>query len=309
MMAFLYYLVIYPISCLPLWVLYRFADIFYILVISVVPYRRKVIRTNIDRSFPLKSLAEKRKIERAFYRHFADLLIESVKNLSIHKKELLRRFEIENPQVMEELFNQRKSVILVSGHYNNWEWFITAQALLVPHQSYGIGTPLSNPFWNKKLNERRQRFGIKVIHASNYKEQLKSSKEPFAVLTLADQSPVDGRKAFWTTFLNQPTAVLFGTEFMAHDFNAAVVYFSIQKKKRGFYSLRYELITNNPSEFSWGEITKKHSEHLEASILKKPQFWLWSHKRWKRQVPDDLENLKQQQKDAFTRRFFSGNSQ
>jgi KDO2-lipid IV(A) lauroyltransferase len=309
MMAFLYYLVIYPISCLPLCVLYRFADIFYILVISVVPYRRKVIRTNIDRSFPLKSLAEKRKIERAFYRHFADLLIESVKNLSIHKKELLRRFEIENPQVMEELFNQRKSVILVSGHYNNWEWFITAQALLVPHQSYGIGTPLSNPFWNKKLNERRQRFGMNVIHASNYKEQLRSSKEPFAVLTLADQSPVDSRKAFWTTFLNQPTAVLFGTEFMAHDFNAAVVYFTIQKKKRGIYSLRYELITNNPSELSWGEITKKHTEHLEASILKKPQFWLWSHKRWKRHVPDDLENLKQQQKDAFTRRFFSGNSQ
>jgi KDO2-lipid IV(A) lauroyltransferase len=96
---------------------------------------------------------------------------------------------------------------------------------------------------------------------------------------------------------------------MAHDFNAAVVYFTIQKKKRGIYSLRYELITNNPSELSWGEITKKHTEHLEASILKKPQFWLWSHKRWKRHVPDDLENLKQQQKDAFTRRFFSGNSQ
>ncbi len=307
-MALFYYIIVYPFSLLPLWILYRFADLFFVLLVTIFPYRRKVIRLNIERSFPNKTRTEQRKIEREFYRHFADLLIESIKNLSISKKELLRQFQVENPEILEDLFQKQKSIILVSGHYNNWEWFITAQALLVPHQSFGIGTPLSNPFWNKKLNERRQRFGLKVIHAANYKEQLRSSEDPFAVLTLADQSPVDSRKAFWTTFLNQPTAVLFGTEFMAHDFDAAVVYFTIEKKKRGFYVLRYELITNSPNETSWGEITQKHTELLEASIVQKPQFWLWSHKRWKRQVPDDLENLKQQQKDAFNRRFFSDKS-
>ena len=306
-MIFLYYVVIYPISLLPLWILYRFSDLFYFLLITIFPYRRKVIRTNIERSFPEKSVEERKKLERAFYRHFADLLIESIKNLSITKKELLKRFQVENPEVINELYDRKKSVILVSGHFNNWEWFITSQGLLIPHHSFGIGTPLSNPFWNKKLNQKRERFGLKVIHASNYKNALSNSKEPYAVLMLADQSPVDSRKAYWTSFLNQPTAVLFGTEFMAHQYNTAVVYFVINKQKRGYYTLHFELITDDPNQWGWGKITEAHTLLLEKSIQANPQFWLWSHKRWKRQVPEDIETLKQNQLHAFNNRFFSSN--
>src|SRR5690554_6366037 len=133
--ALAYYLLIYPASLLPLRLMYFFTDFFYLLLISILPYRRKVVRKNLKNSFPEKSEKERRKIERKFYRHLTDLLAEGAKNLSISKKQLLKRFKVENPEVMEQLYAQKKSVLLVSGHYNNWEWLITGQNLLFSHQA------------------------------------------------------------------------------------------------------------------------------------------------------------------------------
>ena len=160
-----YYIFIFPLSYLPLTALYLMTDIFYLLLISIVPYRKKVILSNIERSFPDKSHKEHKKLMRQFYRHLTDLLAEGVKNLSISERELQQRFVVNNPEVMQTLFEQEKSVILVSGHYNNWEWLITAQNKLFPHQAYGIGMPLSSQFWHKKVNARRERLGMRVIHA------------------------------------------------------------------------------------------------------------------------------------------------
>jgi KDO2-lipid IV(A) lauroyltransferase len=305
MTAIAYYLIISPLSRLPLRLLYVFADLYYLLSLTLFPYRKKVIDRNLNNSFPELSQVELKKIRRKFYRHFSDLLAESIKNLSISKNELSKRFRIKNPELMNELYNKGKSVILVSGHYNNWEWLITSQSFVFKHKALGIGMPLSSKFLDKKMNERRQRFGMHVIHAKNFKDEIKKQNVPLALLNLGDQSPPNSQKSYWMNFLNQETAVLFGTEQMAHQFDFSVVYFIVRKVKRGFYEMELKLLCEDPKTMSWGEITEGHTRLLEKEILKHPSYWIWSHKRWKRDMPQDLENLKLEQKAKFNERFKS----
>ncbi len=304
--ALAYYVLVIPLSLLPLPILYLFTDFFYLLLITIVPYRKKVIDQNLKRSFPELSKKERNRIKRKFYRHFTNILAEGIKNLTISKSSLKRRFKVRNPEVMDELAAKGKNVLLVSGHYNNWEWLITSQGLLFPFEAYGIGMPLSSKFWDKKVNARRSRYGMNVIHAGNYRESLaKKTELPKAVLVLSDQSPGDSRKSYWTNFLNQETAVLFGAEMMANELDYAVVFFATHQTKRGHYEMELELITDQAKALSWGEITEKHVRLLEKEIIAKPQHWLWSHKRWKREFPQDLDQLKQQQIEKFTSKYRS----
>jgi KDO2-lipid IV(A) lauroyltransferase len=269
---------------------------------SIIPYRKKVVAANIQRSFPELSARDHAVLVRGFYRHFSDLLIESIKNLSISKEELLRRMKVVNPEVLQDLEKSGKSVLIVSGHFNNWEWFITAQALLVPFESYGIGMPLSNGFWDKKLTERRQRFGLTVVNAQNYKSIFTRST-PVSVLVLSDQAPSDGRKSYWMEFLQQPTPILFGVEQMANEFDLNVVYCQLNKVKRGSYEIEFQLLTSEPRSLSYGKLTEQHVQLLEQSILDQPCHWLWSHKRWKREIPTDLDALKAAQKSKFEEKY------
>ena len=302
MSALLYYCIVYPLSLLPLWVLYRMSDLIFLLFMSVLPYRKKVVKANIERSFPDLSSKDQAVLVRGFYRHFSDLLIESIKNLSISKDELLRRMTVINPEVLQDLQKNGKSTIFVSGHFNNWEWFITAQALLVPNASYGIGMPLSNGFWDKKLTERRQRFGLTVVHAQNYKTMFNQSK-PVSVLVLSDQAPADARKSYWMEFLHQQTPILFGVEQMANEFDLNVVYFQLKKVKRGYYEIEFKTLTTEARSLSYGQLTEQHVQLLEQSILEEPCHWLWSHKRWKREIPSDLKDLKSIQRSKFEEKF------
>ena len=251
------------------------------------------------------STTEKRKLERKFYRHLCDLLAEGAKNLSISEKQLRKRFKVSNPEILDELYAQNKSVLLISGHYNNWEWLITGQNLFFKHQAVGIGMPLSSGFWDKKLNERRSRFGMKIIHSKIVHDFFSKNTETTATLVLADQSPGDSKKSYWMDFLNQKTAVVFGPEMLANQYDQAAVFFHIEKVKRGYYKMHLQEITKNPSEEHWGAITETHTKMLEKVIREKPQYWIWSHKRWKREVPEDLNKLKEEQKDNFQKKFRS----
>lgn len=299
-----YYLFALPLSYLPLPVLYLFTDFFYLLLISIVPYRSKVIEGNIARSFPELDARAHKKIKRQFYRHLTDLLAEGLKNLSISEKNLRKRLVVQNPEVLEELYDQTKNVLLVSGHFNNWEWLISSQNFLFSHQAYGIGMPMSSKFWDNKINGRRQRFGMRVIHAKNYREELtKNPEELKSVLVLSDQSPGNSMKSYWMEFLHQNTAVLFGAEMMANELDYAVVCFTMHRKKRGFYEMELNLIAKDPKSLDWGVITETHTKLLEQAILNNPSQWLWSHKRWKREIPEDLEKLKREQHEKFNERY------
>jgi Kdo2-lipid IVA lauroyltransferase/acyltransferase len=302
--AIFYYLVVYPISLLPLRVIYVFTDILYFILTRVTPYRKRLIRKNLFKSFPQASHAHRKKIKRAFYQHLCDLLAESIKNISISERELKRRFKITNYSILNKLYAEGKDVLLVSGHYNNWEWMITAQNILLRHQAAGIGMPLSNAFWNKKLNERRARFGMEILNANNLHAFLQADHpKPTATLVLSDQAPGDSLKSYWMNFLNQKTPVFFGCEQLAHQYNSAVVYFVINKRKRGYYKVDFQLICESASDMYYGEITEKHTKLLERAINKHPEFWLWSHNRWKRHVPEDLEALRAEQQAKFEKRF------
>lgn len=296
----LYYFIVYPISCLPLRLLYPLSDVLFFFLFYVVGYRKSVVRENLVRSFPQKSLKEIQAIERKFYHHLSDILIEGIKNLTISEKKLKKRMKIKNPELMIKLFEKEKSVLLVSGHYNNWEWFIKAQNILFPHQAVGIGKPMTSQFWDKKINVKRSEFGMRVIHANNLHKKLNWwSGEKLAILTLSDQSPGDTHKSYWMDFLHQKTPVLFGAEMLAYQYNMAVVYFETSKLKRGFYEITLKLITENPRDCPYGEITEKHTQRLEKTIQKEPAYWMWSHKRWKRPLPKDFAALRTQQKEAF----------
>lgn len=301
-----YYLFVLPLSKLPLWITYRFSDLFFLLLITVFPYRGKVIEENIARSFPNLTKKEHRKIKRSFYRYFADMVLEGVKNLGISEKELRKRFRIKNPELMEQLYKQNKSVLLVSAHYMNWEWMITGQDLFFPHQAIGIGMPLTSGYWDKKINTLRSRFGMKVIHAKIVKETFNAylQKEvPTATLVLSDQSPADSTKCYWMTFLNQTTGILFGAEQLANTYDQAVVFYLPKKIKRGYYEVELQLLTDEPRTLPWGEITETHAKLLEKRILEEPGPWLWSHKRWKRTVPDNIPKLKEEQREKFNALF------
>ena len=306
MSALIYYLIVFPISFLPLGILYKLSDLLYFIFTRFFAYRKTVILGNIQRSFPTKSDAEHKQLVKEFYRHFSDILVEGIKNLTISKQQLKKRMVVRNPELMQELYDEKRNVILVSGHFNNWEWLISAQNLLFKHQAFGIGMPMTNKFWDKKVNQRRERFGMQVINSSNYQIKFRTfKKKPFAVLTLGDQSPAHSTKSYWLNFLNQDTAVLFGTEQMANDYDFTVVFFVIHKIKRGFYELELKLITKNAKSMDWGEITEIHTKLLEDEIIKNPSQWLWSHKRWKREIPQDLSDLKRKQKKYFEDRFRS----
>ncbi len=308
MSAIIYYLFVWPLSKCPLWLLYRLSDIMYLLFISIAPYRKKVIVSNLNRSFPDYSQQQIADLTKQFYRHFSDMLIEGVKNLGMTEDELLRRFKIKNPELMQELYQKNKSVLLVSAHYMNWEWMISGQSLFFPHQAIGIGMPLSNGFWDKKINSLRSRFGMKVIHSkivTSTLETYKNAEIPTATLVLSDQSPGDSLKSYWTTFLNQPTAVAFGAEQLANSFDQAVVFYLPKRIKRGYYQVELELITEHPKSMKWGEITELHVAKLEKRILLEPSYWLWSHKRWKRDIPENLVHLKNQQREKFNTLFRS----
>lgn len=291
------------LSYLPLRLLYLLSDFFYLLLITIFPYRKKVIERNLKFSFPDLSIQQLNRLRNHFYRHFSDLIVEGIKNLTISKKELQKRLVIENPEVLDKLKERNPSLLLISGHYGNWEWMITSLAFLSPFKTIGIGMPLTNSFWDKSVNKRRSRFGLQVVHSKNYKEALYDGETPKAILTLSDQSPGSSENAYWTTFLNQPTAVLFGSEFMAHEYQFTPVFFSIRKVKRGYYSLKLIPFEKPLIDLNYGELTEWHTRLLEQEIEQNPSYWLWSHKRWKRQVPSDLAKLKEDQEKRFEERF------
>jgi KDO2-lipid IV(A) lauroyltransferase len=283
----LYYLILVPLSYLPFWFLYAVSSFFCIILYRVVGYRTKVVLSNIQNSFPEKTAKEHKAIMNAFYRHFCDIFIETLKAFSLTKKQAAVRFKVINNDALNDLYAKKRHIVLVLGHYNNWEWLALCGQIGTQHKSIGFYTPLKDKFFNEKLRKSRERFGMTTVPTSDPKMMFAEMKErPSMMYFGSDQSPRKSQKCYWTTFLNQETGVQFGAEKIATKTNAAVVFGKITKIKRGHYTLEYQLLCENPNEVEPGTITKKHVQALEEIIKEKPQFWLWSHRRWKHKRPE-----------------------
>ena len=283
----LYYIVLKPLSFLPLNFLYILSDFLYLVLYKTFKYRKKVVRINLLNSFPEKSIKEIKNIEQRFYSHFCDLIVESIRLFSISEKELAQRNKIVNPEIMDQFCDRGKSIIIVAGHYNNWETSATILATQVKHHLVGIYTPMSNKFFDNKFLKSRQRFGLEMISKKLVKEEFEENKELLTgTLFATDQSPTNSKRVHWTRFLNQTTPVLLGAERFSREYDFPVIYGYIKKIRRGYYEMEFTLLEDNPVQTHEGEITEKHTRWLEKQIKETPQYWLWTHKRWKRKMKE-----------------------
>lgn len=282
MMPLVYYLLIRPLSFLPAFVLYRLSDLAYLIVYRLLGYRKKVVFGNLKKALPDKSDMEIERIARLFYQHLCDLIIESIMMFQMSKEEAINRFRIANPQLLDNLYKEGKSVIIVSAHFNNWEYAALSPEPQLLHKVLGIYTPLKNKFMDRKIRESRERFGSIFLAKKEVENYFETHKDQLiAPLFAADQSPGNPKKAYWTTFLNQDTPVAYGPEKFALQYNYPVVFAYIKKIKRGYYEATVEMLCENPAETEYGEITELHVKALEKEILEQPEYWLWSHRRWK----------------------------
>lgn len=281
-----YYGIITPISLLPFPLLYGLSDFLYYVIYYGFGYRKKVVFQNLSNSFPEKTKGEHIEIAKKFYRHFCDLTLESLKVFTISEKEVNDRMVLKNPEVVDRFFDQGKSVIIAGGHYNNWELFAVAIDSMVKHQTIAIYKTLTSKYFDEKMQVTRGKYGLRMISAKLVKEVFESEKDNLtATIFGIDQSPPFADKCHWITFLNQDTGVLFGAEKYAKEYDYPVVYCRINKEKRGYYSFEFEDVSDRPNQTKHGEIVEKVTRMLELDILKKPEFWLWSHKRWKHKRP------------------------
>jgi KDO2-lipid IV(A) lauroyltransferase len=282
----LYYLIIIPVSLLPFPVLYGLSDFLFAVLYYMVGYRKKVVLENIRKSFPNKTSTEHNDIARKFYHHLCDLVVESLKIFTISQKQVHKRMICKNPEVVNKYFDQHKSVVLAGGHYNNWELFAVAIDEIIKHQSIGIYLPLANKFFDEKMRLTRSKFGLRMISTRIVKQIFEEEKNKLTATIFAiDQSPSKPDNCYWMQFLNQDTGVSFGTEKYAKEYNYPVIFGRVLKPKRGHYVLEFEVACENPQQTAKGEITQKITSMLEADIIKQPEFWLWSHRRWKLKAP------------------------
>ncbi len=282
-MPIVYFLFILPISLLPFPVLYAVSDGLYVLMYYVIGYRKKVVLENLRNSFPDKSEAERIAIAKKFYHHFCDLTLESLKMFSVSEKDALERMKYFDTDVVEKYFQQGKSVIVAMAHYNNWEMVAVTVATAVKHQPYAIYKPLTNAYMDRKMLNSRQKYGLKMMHNRTVKEDFQKMKDQLtATFFLIDQAPSVHSKPHWMTFLNQETGVLTGTELYAKLYDYPVVFLDVQKVSRGHYTCRFVDITSTPRALPDGAILETSTRILEKHIQEKPEFWLWSHRRWKR---------------------------
>ena len=283
----LFYLVILPISKLPFWMLYLISDFLYLILYRIIGYRTKVVRQNLTNSFPDKTEKEILTIEAKFYSHLCDLVVESLKAFSITLEEAKLRMKDRNIEVVNQYFKQKRQVVLVGGHYGNWELFAITIGATTDHKTLALYTPLKNKFINEKITKSRSKYGLGMLSITEIKDKLNDiNSDLYAIIFGADQSPRKSQRAYWMKFLNQETGIQFGTEKFAKEFNAVVIFTNIYKVKRGYYELQYDVITEQPNQEELGFISKTHTQMLEKVIQQQPEYWLWSHKRWKHTRPE-----------------------
>lgn len=270
------------LSLLPLSVLYIIADVVYVLLYRVFGYRKKIVRENLQKSFPEKALSEIVNIERQYYKYLANLILEVVKMPSISKTELQKRYKFNGLEQLNEYFEQKKGVLICSAHYGNWEWGTLALGLSLPVNHYPIYKPLTNATFDKWFEKVRSRFGNRMVSMRQTLRAVRETQNEASVFSFGnDQSPTVNDLHYWTTFLNQPASIQLGIEKIAKKTNRPIFYLKVNVVKRGYYEVDCIQLCLEPAKTAEFEITELHTRILEKNIQQSPPFWLWSHRRWK----------------------------
>lgn len=285
-MKFIDKIVLFPIwliGMMPMWMLHTLSYLFYVFMFRIAGYRKKVVLTNLRKSFPEKSEEEIYRIAKRFYLHLCDVFLESLYALRMSDDEVRKRYSFENREVYDELYAKGKNIICLTGHYGNWEWS-GAGWLMMPHRTIGVYKPLTNKMFDRFFIHLRTKFGSQaepIRNAFKAAVTCMRNKDTFGMLLVGDQRPAPHEIKLWINFMNQDTPVILGPEKMAQKTDSAVVFFDVQPVKRGYYKLYPKVLFENTKDTEEYEISKKFFETLEEQIRNRPEYYLWSHKRWK----------------------------
>lgn len=282
------YLITYPllwlISKLPYRLFYGVADFAFFLVYYMVGYRKKIVAYNLQLAFPEKTENERHKIRKEFYRHFCDLFLEMAKTISISEKELKKRFILQNPEELHRLEALEKSYITMMAHYNSYEWSTAIGLYGKGFKSYGIYKKIKNPFFDKMIRDSRGKFNVEMLDKNDVLRQMIRDARAGIVCNygmIADQAPKGGRSKYWRDFMGHRVPVFVGSEVAAKKLDMAVAYLKIEKVKRGYYAATLVPLFDDPKNVEDYKITDAYIDQLEKQIRENPQYYLWSHKRWK----------------------------
>lgn len=284
------------ISRLPLGVLYVLADLCFPLLYHVARYRRKVVTENLNNAFPELTPRERRKIRRRFYRWFCDYVVETLKLLTMSRKEMMRRMVIEGVDEMERSLETKPFVFIFLGHYCNWEWVSSIPLWYQKEDSHGaqLYRPLKNKAFDRLFLEMRSRFGsenISKYEALRHILQLRRDGKKTCIGFISDQTPGWNSIHDWVDFLHQDTPVFTGTERIAKKVDAAIFFADIRRVRRGYYHLVLRRMTDEPKAFPDYALTEQYMRELEQIIRRQPHLWLWSHRRWKHRRAADGSRL------------------
>lgn len=289
-MQFLVYILAYPllwlISILPFPIFYLFSDFVCFLVYRVIGYRKKVVRENLALTLPHLSDAERKVIEKKFYKHMCDMFLEMIKTMSMSPEEMERRFHVTNIDLVRDYAKRGKSVILVASHYASYEWLLTINPKL-GFQGVAVYKKLANPYFDKLVRKIRSKYNTEMIETRKaIPTMAKNQRE--GVLSLyglaSDQSPKMERIFHSMKFMGVEVPVHTGAETLAKKYDLAVLFVEVKKVRRGYYEATFIPLADNPKDFENFKITEIYLKEVEKQILEAPEFYLWTHKRWKHRI-------------------------
>lgn len=279
----LLYPILYFISILPFRLLYAFSDFLYLIIYRVFSYRKKVVFDNLKLVYPNKTKKELKQIVKLFYHHLCDMMVESIKSITISTETMRAHYTFKNIELIKELEAKNRSIILMCAHYGSWEWIFILQTY-VSHKGYAVYKQLSNPYFDKLFKRIRAKYNSHLITTKETIPTLIQSKQK-GELTISgfvsDQSPRIHKTHHWGNFMGIDVPVFTGAEMLAKKLDMSVVFFKVKRLKRGYYETTFELVAENPSEYPDYEITDDFLKRVEKQIHEAPQYYLWTHKRWK----------------------------
>ena len=263
--------------------LYALSDFLYILMYYVFRYRKQTVIDNLRLVFPEKSDHEIKIITKKFFHHFCDMILESIKSMNISLESMKARYTFKNLDIIKEFEKQNKSIVLMCAHYGSWEWIFILQTYTT-HRGYGIYKRLQNKYFDRLIKSIRARYNSYLITTKETFSVLEDAKKN-GILSMngfaSDQSPKKHKAHHWNEFMGIKVPVHTGAEMLAKKLDMPVVFFAVERKKRGYYEATFQTLAEKPTDFKDYEITDKFLKLVEAQIHEAPEYYLWTHKRWK----------------------------
>ncbi|MGS2760863.1 lysophospholipid acyltransferase family protein [Sinomicrobium sp. M5D2P9] len=295
-MQLLIFILVYPvlwvISLLPFRILYLISDVVCLILYRIVGYRKKTVRNNLKLALPGLPDEERLDIEKKFYRHLSDVFLEMIKSLSISKTEIKKRYTFTNIEVIQKL-EKEKSIVLMFPHYANWEWSSTINLYVTTSKGYAVYQRIKNKYFNDLVKNIREKNGTTLIETRETIKVIRKNqmnKVPAIYGFLSDQSPQLSKAVYWQEFMGIKVPIHIGPEILAKRADLTVVYMHTEKIKRGYYSTTLKTLTTSPVAHPDYQITDMYMQEVEQQIRKAPEYYFWTHKRWKHMGKEPVQD-------------------